>query len=195
MMDFYLRVLHWSLDVSGARALRARLLAEKGHLSWRDHLRARMRDHRIWMIGVALGCFALTIVLFMAMPTVMFPDENSDFTQIRIEMVPGTTLAQTEAVADQVAGIVRQRPEVDQVLERVNEGTARVMIMLKKDRKIHTKQFEREVTPPCRVLPTRASHSRPATMAVHPPGAGWKSCCPARTRNCWTGRRLNWSSR
>lgn len=147
MMDFYLRVLHWSLDVSGARALRARLLAEKGHLSWRDHLRARMRDHRIWMIGVALGCFALTIVLFMAMPTVMFPDENSDFTQIRIEMVPGTTLAQTEAVADQVAGIVRQRPEVDQVLERVNEGTARVMIMLKKDRKIHTKQFEREVTP------------------------------------------------
>jgi multidrug efflux pump subunit AcrB len=152
-MDLYLKVLHWSLDVSGAAALRQRLLAAKGKLSWADRIKARLRDHRIWMIGVALGCFALTIALFIAMPSEMFPDQNSDFTQIRVEMVPGTTLAQTEAVADQVAAIVRKRPEVDQVLERVNEGTGRVMIMLKKNRKIHTKQFEREMTPLVQAIP------------------------------------------
>jgi len=153
MMDFYLRVLHWSLDVSGAIALRKRLLAAKGRLSWFDRIKTRLRDHRIWMIGVAVGCFALTIALFMVMPSEMFPDENSDFTQVRIEMVPGTTLAQTEAVADQVAAIVRPRPEVDQVLERVNEGSGRVMIMLKKDRKTHTKDFERELTPLVQTIP------------------------------------------
>ena len=153
IMAAYLKVLHWSLDVSGADALRQRVLAAKGRLSWPDRVRARLRDHRVWMIGVAVGCFALTIVLFMAMSSEMFPDENSDFTQVRIEMVPGTTLAQTEAVADQVAAIIRPRPEVDQVLERVNEGTARVMIMLKKHRKTHTKQFERELTPLVQAIP------------------------------------------
>jgi hypothetical protein len=48
------------------------------------------------------------------------PDENSDFTQLRVEMVPGTTIPQTEAMADVSRAFVGQRPEVDQ-LEEVQE--------------------------------------------------------------------------
>jgi len=146
-MDLYLKVLHWSLDVSEARALRAQLLAQRGRLSWRDRLRARLRDHRIWMIGVAAVCLVLTGALFAVMPSQMFPDQNSDFTQIRVELVPGTTLAQSEKVVDAVADIVRQRPEVDKIMERVSEGSGRVMVMLKKKRATTTSQFERELTP------------------------------------------------
>ena len=152
-MDFYLKVLHWSLDVSGARALRDHLLREKGVLSLRDRLKIRGRDHRIWMIGIAVACMVLTVVLLMTMPTSFFPDENSDTTQIRIEMVPGTTLAQTETVTGQVAAIVRQRPEVERVMERASEGNGRVFIALRRDRKIHTSQFQRELTPLVQAIP------------------------------------------
>ena len=147
LMDMYLKVLHWSLDVRGAAAMRDGIRDIKGRLSAFDRLKVRLRDHRVWMLGVGATAFALTIVLFMVMPSEMFPDENSDFTQIRIDMVPGTTLLQSEVVADRVANIVRHRPEVDKVMERVNEGSARVMVMLKKDRSIRTSQFEREMTP------------------------------------------------
>jgi multidrug efflux pump subunit AcrB len=64
------------------------------------------------MVGMAVGCMVLTVVLFAAMPSKCSRPEQR-FSQIRIEMVPGTTLKQTEAVADQVTAIVRRRPEVD----------------------------------------------------------------------------------
>ncbi len=153
LMDLYMKVLHWSLDVTGANALRARLRAQKGKLSMLDRIKARLRDHRIWMVGVALACMALTVVMLMTMPSTFFPDENSDTTQVRIEMVPGTTLAQTEAVADQVAAMLRQRPEVERVMERAGEGNGRLFIALRKDRKIHTAQFEREMTPVIQAIP------------------------------------------
>ena len=44
--------------------------------------------------------------------------------QSTIEMVPGTTLEQTEAVADQVAALLESQPEVERVLERGREGSA-----------------------------------------------------------------------
>ncbi|NBC38003.1 AcrB/AcrD/AcrF family protein [Novosphingobium sp. FSY-8] len=146
MMDVYLRVLHWSLDVSGARAWRARVLAEKGRLSWWDRLLARLRDHRVWMIGVAAGSFALTIVLFAMMPSNMFPDQNANFSQVRVEMVPGTTIEQTAIVTNKVRHLVMSVPEVDKVLERINEGNGRVMIMFKKDRKRTSTAIERDIT-------------------------------------------------
>ena len=108
--------------------------------------KARLRDHRIWMIGTAIGSFALTVVLFMVLPAQFFPDSNEDFSQVRIEMVPGTTLAQTEAVSGQVARILRSRPEVESVLERIQEGNARNFTVLRKDRDKTSIEFEREMT-------------------------------------------------
>ena len=49
-------------------------------------------------------------------PLQPFPDVNSDFALINIEMVPGTTLAQTEKTADVVAEMVSKRTEVDHAL-------------------------------------------------------------------------------
>ncbi|MFN4113475.1 MAG: efflux RND transporter permease subunit [Sphingomonadaceae bacterium] len=109
--------------------------------------RARMHDHRSWMMGVGLGSLALTVMIGMSLPAQFFPDINGDYTQVRIEMVPGTTLKQTEAVADRVAEIVNQRPEVQAALQRVNEGNGRVFITLKRDRDITQQEFERELTP------------------------------------------------
>ena len=58
-------------------------------------------------------------------------------------MAPGTTLKQTEAATDQVAAIVSKDPSVERVFERINVGKGRVNIVLKKDRKVTSTEFER----------------------------------------------------
>ena len=147
MMQRYLKVLLWSLDTRRANALRQRVLALRGRLGWGTRLRARLLDHRVWMIGVAGFALVLTGVGLWILPSSMFPDENNDFTQARIELVPGTTIPQTEAMADRVAAIIAKRPEVEQVLQEVQEARADLFITLKKDRKLKTAEFERALTP------------------------------------------------
>ena len=122
--------------------------------AWRQaRFRARMHDHRSWMMGVGMAALALTGMVAASLPSQFFPDINGDYTQVRIEMVPGTTLRQTEAVADRVAQIVNERPEVEAALQRVNEGNARVFITLKRDRDITQQEFERELTPQFQNIP------------------------------------------
>ena len=95
---------------------------------------ARLNDHRIWMLGVGLASLVLTMGLFASTPAQFFPNANSDFSVIGIEMVPGTTLQQTEAVTDRVAKIVQADPNVATAFERVREGNGRIFINLKRDR-------------------------------------------------------------
>ncbi|MDP3676907.1 MAG: efflux RND transporter permease subunit [Novosphingobium sp.] len=115
--------------------------------------RARIRDHRVWMMGVGAGALALTVVLFLVSPSEFFPTTDSDFSRVTIEMVPGTTIQQTEQVGDQVAAIIQSQPEVERALLRVNEGNARVFITLKKDRERTSMEFERALTPQLQKIP------------------------------------------
>ncbi|MFC4294022.1 efflux RND transporter permease subunit [Novosphingobium tardum] len=139
LMDRYMAVLRWSVDTDAARAYRAQ--------HPRRRFRARLRDHRVWMMGVGLGAFVLTLILGANIPMQFFPDSDSDFSRIQIEMVPGTTIAQTEVVADRVQKIIAAQPEVRKALERVGEGNARVFINFKDDRERTSMEFERELTP------------------------------------------------
>ena len=115
--------------------------------------KARMHDHRVWMVGLGLGALLATGFLFTVIPLQPFPDTNSDFALLNIEMVPGTTLAQTEAVADRVAEIVSARPEVDHALERIREGNARLFVTLKAKRDKSSQEMQRELTPILQTVP------------------------------------------
>src|SRR5690606_41039777 len=64
--------------------------------------------------------------------------------------VPGTTLEQTEVVADQVIALLEEQPEVRRVMSRVREGGATLFAMLKPDRQNTSIEFERRVTTQCR---------------------------------------------
>ena len=123
-IDRYMKILHWSLDTGGVTAYRAQ--------HPRRWFRARLRDHRLWMMGVGVGALGLTGVLFMVIPQQFFPDTDSDFSRITIEMVPGTTIEQTERKVDEVLALVKDEPEIDVALERINEGSGRVFMELKK---------------------------------------------------------------
>jgi multidrug efflux pump subunit AcrB len=152
-MDRYMRVLHWSLDTEKVKAYRDRALAAGQRLTRPRRLLSRLRDHRLWMMGVGLGALLMTAGLFATIPQEFFPTENSNFSRISIEMVPGTTIEQTEEVADQVAAIVNRQPEVKEALERILEGRGFVFITLKEDRERTSQEFERALTPVLQKIP------------------------------------------
>lgn len=144
-MKRYIQVLEWSIDRTKAQAYRARKLAERGRIRFIDRIAARLRDHRIWIMGVGLFSFLLTILMFAITPMQFFPNTNLDFSMVKIEMVPGTTLKQSEEVSNRVVAILGRQQEVDKVLENVGEGSGSLYVTLRPDRVRKSQQFEREV--------------------------------------------------
>ncbi|OYU36632.1 efflux RND transporter permease subunit [Novosphingobium sp. PASSN1] len=138
-MQRYMKVLTWSLDTGAVAAYQERFP--------RRWFRARLRDHRLWMMGVAVGALAFTGLLFVLIPSQFFPETDGDFSRITIEMVPGTTIEQTERKVDEVLALVKDEPEIDVALERINEGNGRVFMELKRDRTRSSIEFERAITP------------------------------------------------
>ncbi len=113
-----------------------------GHRAW-----ARLGDHRFWAFGGGVAALVITIVLFMVLPQQFQPSIDQDTSRVTIKMVPGTTLEQTEVVADKVAALLYQQPEVERALESIEEGSARVFVGLKDDREVTSTEFERRLAP------------------------------------------------
>jgi multidrug efflux pump subunit AcrB len=114
---------------------------------------ARMHDHRLAMVGAGFATLLLSIVLFGTLSTSFFPPQNSDYSRVNITMPPGSTLKQTEAVVDRVAGIIQKDVNVERVFERVNVGQGHVNIVLKKHRPLKSTEFERSLSPTLSALP------------------------------------------
>jgi multidrug efflux pump subunit AcrB len=106
-----------------------------------------MRDHRLAMVGAGIATLLLSIVLFGTLSMSFFPPQNSDYSRVNITMPPGSTLKDTEAVVDRAAAIISKDPNVDRVFERINVGEGHVNIVLKKDRKLKSTDFERNLSP------------------------------------------------
>ncbi|BEV02324.1 efflux RND transporter permease subunit [Novosphingobium olei] len=139
-MDRYMKILRWSLDTRAAQAYRAAFPKRR--------FRARLRDHRLWMMGVGFGALLLTGLLFVIVPSQFFPDTDEDFSRITIEMVPGTTIEQTERKIDEVYNLIKGEPEVGAGLERIEEAKGRVFLVLKKGSGLRgSVEFERALTP------------------------------------------------
>ncbi|MFT5330008.1 MAG: multidrug efflux pump subunit AcrB [Parasphingorhabdus sp.] len=115
--------------------------------------RARGHDHRIWMMGTGIVAFGLTVILFAITPAEFQPTINEDNSRIQIEVVPGTTLEQTEKIADRVSELMYAQPEVDRALTRVRETNATVFVSLKEDRKKTSIEFERSLSPELQKIP------------------------------------------
>ncbi|MCC6927093.1 efflux RND transporter permease subunit [Novosphingobium sp.] len=148
---FVTTLLGWLVGMAMPRS-------ESGFFAWSRmwilRLGARLRDHRIWMLGIGFLSLVLSGVLAGTIPTQLFPEVNEDTSQIAIEMVPGTTLKQTEDVVDAVSAIVAQRKDdVERIQQRVREGNGRLFISLKEDREKTSQEFERELTPLLQAIP------------------------------------------
>ena len=145
MMERYMKVLHWSIDEEDAHAFKERARDANGHVSLFARLRARLRDHRLWMMGVGVAALVMTGLVAYSLPTQFFPVSDTDFSLVEVEMVPGTTLEQTEVVVDRVARRLEQEQEVALALGIVNEGSGMVRLVLREDRVRDSLTFEREM--------------------------------------------------
>ena len=124
-----------------------------GRLGW-----ASMFDHRMAMVGAGIVTLLLSAVLFGTLSQSFFPPQNDDYARVNITLPPGSTLKQTEAATDRVAALVSRDSNVARVFERINVGTGRVNIVLKKDRKVTSTEFERAWSPQLAAFPdARAS--------------------------------------
>ncbi|GAA4724803.1 efflux RND transporter permease subunit [Sphingomonas lutea] len=146
-MHAYLRMLGWSLDTSKAHAYRAR------HPGFRGAVMSIFRDHRLYMVGAGLATLVLSGILFATLSMTFQPPLNRPFSFVNISLPPGTTLQQTEAVADHVAEIIRKDPSTGTVFERVRVGNARVIAVLKEDRDVTSTEFERNLSPTLAAIP------------------------------------------
>lgn len=124
LMDRYMSVLQWSLR------------------------------HRFWTMGMGAAAFALTIFLFMNIPFTFQPTIDSAYSSIRIEMVPGTTTAQTRAVTEEVQSMLdRGDPDVEAAFADIRPGSASIFLTLKEERSRPSYEFEKAWGPRLSQIP------------------------------------------
>ncbi|MFN3451929.1 MAG: efflux RND transporter permease subunit [Sphingorhabdus sp.] len=151
--------------------LKASGMAEHGEAGWIDRYMKILRwslGHRRWMMGIGALALGLTIALFIILPKQFFPDGNTDFSRVRIEMVPGTTLERTREITAEAAAIIEKQPEVKTALQSLREGSASMFITLHEDRARTSQQFEEDLTP----LLTKIADARVTFQANGPGGGG-----------------------
>ncbi|QIG78896.1 efflux RND transporter permease subunit [Stakelama tenebrarum] len=115
-------------------------------------LRWTLRHRWSAVVGGAVA-MALTVWCFATIPQTFQPPQNRDSTSASIEMVPGTTLEQTEAVVDRVDALLRAQPQVENTYARTYVGNGRVVALLKDDRDLTSTQFERGLAPELNKIP------------------------------------------
>ena len=114
---------------------------------------ARLFDHRVWIVGIGVGAFAWSILLFMTLPSQFQPTINSDYSQISYELPPGSTLAQSEHISSEINAILAANRNVENAFYDVNVGGGSVYITLKKDRETSSVEWERSLQPKMAAIP------------------------------------------
>jgi multidrug efflux pump subunit AcrB len=103
--------------------------------------------HRWSAIVGAVASLLLTGLLFSQLSFSFMPPQDRDFSQVRIFLAPGSTRAQAEQVSNEARRIVQSAPEVKQVVERINVGSATLNLTLDKDRERTSIEIERSLAP------------------------------------------------
>ncbi|HMI18800.1 MAG TPA: efflux RND transporter permease subunit [Sphingomonas sp.] len=139
LMDAYMKVLHWTLDRNqGTRRTWKRL--------W-------LRDNRKLTLMSGFVAFILTIFVFGSLPFTFIPPANAETSHLEISMAPGTTLEQTEAVADRATKILRAQSEVTTAVEYIEVGSAEIVMTLNPKRTVTSTEFERKLQPVLQKIP------------------------------------------
>lgn len=141
LMDRYMSVLRWSLEDRKSKA-------RKAMGGFRNRLAGFFIDHRVWTLGGGILAFVATIIAFATLPMTFQPTTNTDFSQVKIETVPGSTLAQTTAITRKVADLLAADTQtVDAAFADITPTGADIFLTLKKDRPLSSVEWERKIAP------------------------------------------------
>lgn len=114
MMDRYMQILQWTLH------------------------------NRRWVVVGGAGSLVATVLMVMSLPFQFQPTMNFDYSSIRIEMVPGTTLQQTTQLAERLQKTLDdEAPEVVAAFADIEPAKATIYLRLSPDRKMTSDEFEK----------------------------------------------------
>jgi len=113
------RVAKQGADVKETRADRVMsgLSARLRHFSVRRTLSSK-RVAGLWVAG-AVGMFVVSLVLATRIPVTLYPDADSDTMGINIELPATATLETSQAVADNVGALLKDREGYESVIKLV----------------------------------------------------------------------------
>lgn len=114
---------------------------------------ARLFDHRVWIVGIGGLAFAISLILFGTLPQQFQPTMNSDYSQVKYELPPGTTLAQSENIVRQIEAILDTDPVVETAFYDVNIAGGNAFLTLKKERPMSSVEWERSLQPKLAAIP------------------------------------------
>jgi len=114
---------------------------------------ARLFDHRVWIVGIGVVALVWTGIMFTVLPSQFQPTINSDYSQITYELPPGSTLAQSEVISNQINTILMADKNVENAFYDVNVGGGGVYITLKKARETSSVDWERTLQPKMAAIP------------------------------------------
>jgi multidrug efflux pump subunit AcrB len=144
----FVSVMSFLAGIAAFKAIEAPAAGDSAFARGTRWMTARFYDHRVWMLGAGWLSLLVTILLFGQIPGQFQPTIDDENSQVAIEMVPGTTLAETKRVVNAVADILREEPEVERMLERIRLGdSSSIFVKLKEDRERTSIEFERELAP------------------------------------------------
>lgn len=94
------------------------------------------------------GALAATVLAFWSLPFTFQPTLNTDYSQIKIELVPGTTLTQARKVTQRVVDLVSQdKGVVENAFSRIEPTSANIYLTLRRDRPVSSVEWERQTMP------------------------------------------------
>jgi multidrug efflux pump subunit AcrB len=114
LMDNYIKVLRWSLG------------------------------HRRWIVCAGFLSLVLTGVTIASLPFTFQPTLDFDYSSVRVEMVPGSTLKQTRDVTDRIQRMLKEDAPGVKAFADVNPAKASVYLRLPHEREYTSDQFEKQ---------------------------------------------------
>ncbi len=137
--------------------LKAKGSASHGEGWWMDRYMDALRwsvTNRWKTVGVGGLALVATVIAFSGFPGVLKPIPltfqptiNTDYSRIRIQLAPGSTLQQAQDVALRVTAIIKDAPEVKNAFTNISVGNASIFITLNPKRDRTSVEFERAYAP------------------------------------------------
>jgi hydrophobe/amphiphile efflux-1 (HAE1) family protein len=114
--------------------------------------------HRRWTVAVGVAFFLVSIGMAAMLPSGFTPNQDPGFSIIELQLPPGATLYDTDAVNQQVTALFLKRPEVQSVWARAGRGNrvqmGRIFVLLTdRAKRMNRKSFEAVMEPELKKIP------------------------------------------
>ncbi|MEQ9359280.1 efflux RND transporter permease subunit [Coleofasciculus chthonoplastes] len=112
--------------------------------------------HRITTLLIALAFFIGSLQLVPLIPKGLFDSGDTGLSTVMVELPPGSTLSETEAIMQQLNQSLQENPAVEKVFttaDNINSGTVYANLLPKDEREVSQQEFEQEMRQVFRTIP------------------------------------------